>query len=233
MFRGIALFCCLMSCFAITENADAGIISYSWSGRIENRSSNDPLGIGGDGVFSTVDGMDFSLAVRLDDSVVGTGASPEGRQFTVSSADLIIGGVAAQILSPTVLAFTQRDDQNRNDVAFGGSFPFFLVGSPVDVTFNGETDGMFFGIRLPGGTFNQADNPPIFPSTLNKTATQAIHTNYVTFTLNGTVLEVSTSAVPEPSSFVLLAVGVVCLVGSVLWRKRKQGLASSVAPGFD
>ncbi len=206
-------------CFTLSvESIDAGIVSYSWTGRIENRTSIDPFGIGGDGVFSTVDGMNYELTVRLDDSVIGTPASPEGRQFAVSSSELKIGGIDAEILGSSVLVFIQRDDSNRNDVVYGGAFPFHFGGDPVSVKFNGATEGLYFAMRLPGGTFTQADNPPIFPSTLSKSALQSLSTNYVVYSLQDSLLEVS--SVPEPSSLILLVTGVLCLLGYSRWRKR-------------
>jgi hypothetical protein len=210
--------CTLILAFGIPylpATANAEIIRYSWSGRIEKKqsSTSDPLGIGGDGVFTTIDGMPYSLSVDVDSAATATFGPPEGWEFSVAAVYLTIGGQAATVVTPGKLHFTERDDQNRNDVILTSSL----------VSFNGGTDILHFAIRLPGNTFSVGAllPPPFFGPTSSNTAIQSLpsSSNYVIYTSFATPFSVERlNVAPEPTSAALFCL--VGLFGSVALSKR-------------
>lgn len=193
----------------LASTVNAEIIRYSWSGRIEKKQSatSDPLGIGGDGSFTTVDGLPYSLSVDVDSTAAATFGSPEGWEFSVAAVYLTIGGQTATVVTPGKLHFTERDDQNRNDVYLNSSL----------VSFNGGMDILQFAIRLPGNTFSVVAllPPPLFGPTNSNTAVQSLpsNSNYVIYTPTATPFSVERLTVAaEPTSATLF-----CLVGLVGW----------------
>ena len=190
----------------VSSVSRGALIEYAWQGSIvPNDPAEDPWGIGALGLRFTISGF---VNQGADDLLPDAARA----SFELSDALLLIDGEMPVSFSGGRIGFSEL--QGRDSVSIR-----------VDnVIFNGVAERFFSAAQLPTSTFTFAGNsetPPTFPPAmiLSTTGSGSGRSSYTTFVEGGAF--VTATLIPEPSSFVLMLLGILG-AGMTRWRSRSR-----------
>jgi hypothetical protein len=192
----------------LAGSAQAAVIRYAWTGRMEMLGDENPWGLSGDGSAQTRDdGTPFAIEVFLDEAAVDEDEGQVGgAEFQADGATLSIGGAEATMTSVEILF---------SDDVFGTI-------DTIDVVAEAELDStslfISFGLRLPLSTFSFASTagqepPPLFADTVPIEIGGALDGELFTYPDEAPV----TATLPEPGG-ALAPLGALLLLARG-WRR--------------
>ena len=188
----------------VSSTSRGALIEYAWQGSIvPNDPAEDPWGIGALGLRFTISGF---VNQGADDLLP---EFPHAR-FELSEVVLLIDGEEPGSLGRARVGFFEFLRADEIDISID------------DVFFNGVAEEFLTGAKLPTSTFTltgDSATPPLFPPAmiLSTTGAEAGGSSYGTFVEGGTF--VRASLIPEPSTFLLMLLGMLG-AGTSLWRNR-------------
>ena len=190
----------------VSSTSRGALIEYAWQGSIvPNDPAEDPWGIGALGLRFTISGF---VNQRADDLLPD---APRAR-FELSDVALLIDGVESGSLGRARVGFSEFQRADEIDISID------------DVFFNGVAERFFTTAKLPTSTFTLTGDsamPPVFPpaSINSTTGSGGGGSSYSTFVEGGAI--VRASLIPEPSTFMLMLLGLL-VAGVSRWRGRRR-----------